>query len=176
MAKDEKLEKRGLFLGRFQPFHLGHLEVIKQALKMVDELVIVIGSAQYSHTFENPFTDSEREEMIENSLKALNLTHYMVVPVEDIDDDSKYVKHVEKYVPAIHLVFAATNKLTEKLFSARGYKIWTCDRYKGIESKKIREMMLEDNPAWRTMVPKQVMEAIEEIDGIGRIKNVHQLL
>ena len=67
MAKEAvKLEKRGLFLGRFQPFHLGHLDVIKQALKMVDELVIVIGSAQYSHTFENPFTDSEREEMIEN--------------------------------------------------------------------------------------------------------------
>ncbi|MEM2947357.1 MAG: adenylyltransferase/cytidyltransferase family protein, partial [Candidatus Bathyarchaeia archaeon] len=37
--------KRGLFVGRFQPFHKGHLSVIEDILKEVDELVIVVGSA-----------------------------------------------------------------------------------------------------------------------------------
>lgn len=45
---------RGLFVGRFQPFHLGHLEAIKDTLGEVDELVIVIGSAQYSHDVDDP--------------------------------------------------------------------------------------------------------------------------
>ncbi len=45
---------RGLYVGRFQPFHLGHLDAIKYALKEVDELVIVIGSAQYSHNSQQP--------------------------------------------------------------------------------------------------------------------------
>jgi len=42
--------RRGLFVGSFQPFHLGHLEAIRDVLEEVDELVIVIDSAQYSHS------------------------------------------------------------------------------------------------------------------------------
>ncbi|MFZ0697114.1 MAG: adenylyltransferase/cytidyltransferase family protein, partial [Nitrososphaeraceae archaeon] len=40
---------RGLFIGRFQPFHLGHLATIKFALKTVEQLVITVGSADKSH-------------------------------------------------------------------------------------------------------------------------------
>src|SRR5659263_82481 len=59
---------RGLYVGRFQPFHLGHLDAIKYALKQVDELVIVIGSAQYSHNANNPFTAGERLVMVRQAL------------------------------------------------------------------------------------------------------------
>ena len=59
---------RGLYVGRFQPFHLGHLDAIKYALKQADELVIVIGSAQYSHNANNPFTAGERLIMVRQAL------------------------------------------------------------------------------------------------------------
>jgi len=38
------MTKRGLFVGRFQPFHKGHLRAVKDILGKVDELVIVVGS------------------------------------------------------------------------------------------------------------------------------------
>jgi nicotinamide-nucleotide adenylyltransferase len=60
--------KRGLYVGRFQPFHNGHLDAIKYALNSVDELVIVIGSAQYSHHSHNPFTAGERLTMVRRAL------------------------------------------------------------------------------------------------------------
>lgn len=56
--------RRGLFVGRFQPFHLGHLMAIKDVLEEVDELVIVIGSAQCSHDVDDPFTAGERLVMV----------------------------------------------------------------------------------------------------------------
>ncbi|MBV9668355.1 MAG: adenylyltransferase/cytidyltransferase family protein, partial [Nitrososphaeraceae archaeon] len=59
---------RGLFVGRFQPFHLGHLATIKFALSHIEELVVVIGSAQKSHEIRNPFTAGERIQMIKDSL------------------------------------------------------------------------------------------------------------
>ena len=46
------MAETGLYVGRFQPFHLGHLEAIKHILKKVDTVIIAIGSAQYSHTLE----------------------------------------------------------------------------------------------------------------------------
>ncbi len=53
-------ELTALLIGRFQPFHNGHLEVVKTISKKCDRMIIGIGSAQLSHTFENPFTAGER--------------------------------------------------------------------------------------------------------------------
>ena len=61
--------KRGVFVGRFQPFHLGHLKAVKDILGEVDELVIVVGSSQYSHEIDNPFTTGERITMIKRALE-----------------------------------------------------------------------------------------------------------
>jgi nicotinamide-nucleotide adenylyltransferase len=66
---------RGLFIGRFQPFHLGHLATVKFALKNVEELVIIIGSAQKSHELRNPFTAGERIQMIKDSLNTKSCRH-----------------------------------------------------------------------------------------------------
>jgi cytidyltransferase-like protein len=59
--------KVGILLGRFQPFHLGHLLLMKSILKENDRLVVCIGSAQKAE----PFTVKERHELIENQLKLL---------------------------------------------------------------------------------------------------------
>ena len=55
---------RGLYIGRFQPYHLGHQAVLESISEEMDEIVVVIGSAQESHTIDNPFTAGERMEMI----------------------------------------------------------------------------------------------------------------
>ncbi|NOJ30155.1 MAG: nicotinamide-nucleotide adenylyltransferase, partial [Nitrososphaeraceae archaeon] len=52
--------KRCLIAGRFQPFHLGHLELVKQAKINFKEIIIVIGSSQFNHLFKDPFTSGER--------------------------------------------------------------------------------------------------------------------
>ncbi|HIQ38838.1 MAG TPA: nicotinamide-nucleotide adenylyltransferase, partial [Methanothermococcus okinawensis] len=55
---------RGFLIGRWQPFHKGHLSIIEEISKEVDELIIGIGSAQKSHTLNDPFTAGERIMMI----------------------------------------------------------------------------------------------------------------
>ena len=52
--------KKGLILGRFQPFHYGHLNLIKKIVEMSIKPLICVGSAQYSHTPKNPFSIDER--------------------------------------------------------------------------------------------------------------------
>lgn len=54
-----------VFIGRFQPFHLGHKRVIDEALKMAKKVIIVIGSARAARNIRNPFTFEERKDMIE---------------------------------------------------------------------------------------------------------------
>ena len=62
---------RGLMMGRFQPFHLGHLELVKQILDECDEVIIAVTSSQFNYLEKDPFTAGERIEMIHNSLKGI---------------------------------------------------------------------------------------------------------
>ena len=58
----------GLLIGRFQPFHLGHIEALRFALSQVDNLWIGIGSSNKPTEKNNPFTADERKEMILSSI------------------------------------------------------------------------------------------------------------
>jgi len=87
----------GLFIGRFQPFHLGHLHIVKEALKQVDKLFIGIGCAQEQNTKENPFSAKERKEMIDLALKKIK--NCSVYEIPDFDDDNDWVKYIEKKIP-----------------------------------------------------------------------------
>lgn len=53
-----------VFIGRFQPFHLGHLSVVAQALEKAERVLILVGSANLSRDTRNPFTYDERAELI----------------------------------------------------------------------------------------------------------------
>ena len=60
-----------LILGRFQPFHLGHLELIRAVNNRYEKIIIAVGSAQEKGTAENPFDKDERKNMI----KSVSYTH-----------------------------------------------------------------------------------------------------
>ncbi|MDO8955164.1 MAG: bifunctional nicotinamide-nucleotide adenylyltransferase/Nudix hydroxylase [Gammaproteobacteria bacterium] len=65
------MAKVGVFIGRFQPFHRGHLAIIQKALETCDKLIIVVGSINRARTIKNPWTFEERKALILAGL-ALN--------------------------------------------------------------------------------------------------------
>ena len=70
--------KRGLYVGRFQPYHNGHNSVIERIADEVDELIIGIGSAEISHDLRHPFTAGERVLMISRALKNIRIPVYII--------------------------------------------------------------------------------------------------
>ena len=61
--RPEKL-KTG-FLGRFQPFHLGHHNVVEKKKEELDNFAVIVGSPGRSRTERNPLTFDERKSLIE---------------------------------------------------------------------------------------------------------------
>jgi bifunctional NMN adenylyltransferase/nudix hydrolase len=72
-----------VFIGRFQPFHNGHLTVIKEALRRGDHALILIGSASSPRSYRNPFTAQERERMILDCFSNHDVGRLHVKPLED---------------------------------------------------------------------------------------------
>lgn len=166
--------KRGLYVGRFQPFHLGHLEAIKDVLKEVEELVIVIGSAQYSHNIKNPFTAGERLVMIRRALleAGVDYSRLWVVPVPDVHLHMLWVSALEGYTPSFDLVYS-NEPLTRRLFTEAGYKVKSIRFFQRKEytSTLVREKMLSGEN-WTKLVPKSIADFINEIDGVNRLRDL----
>jgi nicotinamide-nucleotide adenylyltransferase len=166
--------KRGLYVGRFQPFHLGHLEAIKDVLKEVDELVIVIGSAQYSHNIHNPFTAGERLVMIRRALQEaeVDYSRLWIVPVPDVHLHMLWVSALEGYTPHFNIVYS-NEPLTRRLFTEAGYEVKSIrfHQRKLYTSTLVRGKML-NGENWTKIVPKSVADFISEIDGVNRLRDL----
>ncbi len=165
--------RRGLYLGRFQPYHLGHHQVLKQIAKEVDEIIIGIGSAQKSHEIENPFTAGERVLMVSSALEEFNIKHY-VIPIEDIQRNSLWVSHVKSMVPPFEIAYT-NNPLVIELLSEAGIRVKQSPLFKrnNYSGTEIRRRMLAGD-RWEHFIPEKVVEIIKEIDGVNRLKTIAQ--
>ena len=74
MPRIEKPYNSVVLIGRFQPLHNAHLEIIKRCTALADHLVIIVGSANQPRTYKNPFTFEERSRMIRAATAGLVLT------------------------------------------------------------------------------------------------------
>ena len=166
--------KRGLFVGRFQPFHVGHLKAVKDILEKLDELVIVVGSSQYSHRVDNPFTAGERVTMIRTALEeeGISPSRYWIVPVPDVHVHMTWVAQVLGYTPKFSVVY--TNEpLTRRLFIEAGYDVKPVPFYRRevYSATEIRKRML-NGKNWEGLLPSSVVKFIKEIDGVKRLRDL----
>jgi nicotinamide-nucleotide adenylyltransferase len=169
MSKD-----RGLFVGRFNPFHLGHLRAVKQIIEQENELIIAIGSTQESHTTSDPFTAGERLLMIRAAIKEANipLERVFIVSVPDIHRNSVWVSHLISYCPPFTRVYT-NNPLIKRLFQEANFEVRATGPFNRVDLKgsHIRKHMAEGTE-WRDFVPKSVLQVIESIDGLNRLKDI----
>ena len=95
----------GVFIGRFQPLHIGHEHVIREALAQVKRLIVLVGSANVARDPRNPFTFDERAAMIRSAF-AYDMAEGRLI-VERLDDhlysDTAWVTEVQRRVNAIVL-------------------------------------------------------------------------
>ncbi len=148
--------KTGFYAGRFQPFHLGHLSAVKQALEEVDFLHIGIGSAQYKDTEENPFSAEDREKYIRASLleNGISEDQFKITPIPDIHDNPKWPAHVQSLVPHFDVIFVGEEGLVKELFETyTNIPVKIVKKEIDICATDIRKMMKEGDD-WKKWVPK----------------------
>ena len=161
-----------LVIGRFQPFHNGHMDVIRKCASESEHLVIGIGSAQYSHYPSDPFTAGERYLMIQNSLRDEGIDNYSIVPMEDLNRFSVWVAHVVCMAPPFRVVYS-NNPMTKRLFEESGFEVrnsplYNREVYSGTEIRR----RIVAGEEWRSLVPAAVAQVIDDIDGVGRMVDI----
>ena len=158
----------GVFIGRFQPLHLGHCSVLEQAAQQVDTLIILVGSANRARSLTNPWTYEERARNISDTLALPNI---VLAPLNDYRyDDSTWLSDVEYTVRAvIRGTGQYERNVTITLFGhgkegndyLKWFPLWeyiNLDSKVDISATQVRQFMLEYTPE---KVPTSVVEDAE---------------
>jgi bifunctional NMN adenylyltransferase/nudix hydrolase len=84
-----------VLIGRFQPLHNAHLEIIKRCTALTDNLVVIVGSANQPRTYKNPFTFEERRQMIRSATAGLNMQVHIESNTDTIYNDQAWAVRVQ---------------------------------------------------------------------------------
>jgi len=159
-------------MGRFQPFHLGHLELVKQILSECDEVIIALTGSQFNYIEKDPFTSGERIEMIHLSLKeeGIDLSRCYVIGIENQFNVATWVSYLKSSLPKFQKIYSGNNYvamlLADSGFEVVNPKFLDCEKF---NATKIRQM-IENGEKWENFVPKGVSQIIKKINGVNRIK------
>ena len=149
-----------LYIGRFQPFHLGHLDAMMQIVACEPKIIIAIGSAEDFGTAENPWTASERYQMIESALRdaGVKRSQYVIIPVRDIHNDAKWVEHVRRLVPKFGAVYTGSPDV-KKLFLQAGCEVRSVKKNLKISGTMVREK-IRSGKNWEKFVPPAIISTL----------------
>ena len=87
-----------IYIGRFQPFHLAHMQTIKIALEHSDQVILALGSAQDERNIKNPFSALEREQMILSNFSEADQKRIQFVHIIDVYNDVKWIQLVKSRI------------------------------------------------------------------------------
>ena len=156
--------KTGLIVGRFQPFHLGHLSMIRQGLEVCEKVKIVIGSSNRNFEQENPLTAEER-------LKILNLVISKekwegkileVKFLKDVVDNLEWMESLVKISGKFEVVIG-NDSLVSVLAKYKGYEIFRpkLSKREIWQATIIRQNIMEDKK-WKSLVPEYELKLLEK--------------
>jgi len=116
-----------LIVGRFQPFHKGHLFLIKKALEKADKIIIGIGSANITDE-NNPIDYETRKKVIKAVFYKEKMEEKLsrIVPLDDFFDDEKWLFNLKKQVGKFDLALG-NNEWTNNILKKAGYKVLEVD-------------------------------------------------
>nr|WP_255465136.1 nicotinamide-nucleotide adenylyltransferase [Nitrosopumilus sp. b3] len=158
-------------MGRFQPFHLGHLDLTKQILDECDEVIIAVTSAQFNYLEKDPFTAGERMAMIHNSLKesSLDLTRCFVVSIENQFNVATWASYLKSALPNFDKVYSG-NDYVSMLLADSDIEVVTpkfLDRTQ-FNATRIRSMIISDEN-WKDFIPNAVYDLLTKINAKNRL-------
>jgi bifunctional NMN adenylyltransferase/nudix hydrolase len=144
-----------VLVGRFQPFHDAHLGLLERALEIAPRVVVVVGSAFQARTPKNPFTWTERAELIRLALPEAERGRVSVVPMRDYYDEARWVASVRGSVatllaaepsPRIALVGHFKDATSSYLAAFPGWTLASVERLPGADATALRDALFGSLP------------------------------
>ena len=181
MTVNREISQYGYVLGRFQPFHFGHLEYVEAAAGRCSCLVIGItnpdpkvlkhsaSDLKRSQVSANPFSYFERMDMVRSALLDLEWPpeSFMFVPspIDDVSQIATYLPPVSKTICYI-TVYDEWGREKQLRLEELGYRtevLWERSMDSRLCTSTYLRNALAGGEKWREYVPNSVVPYMEHL-------------
>lgn len=171
MSNDKKYHTLVL-IGRFQPFHNAHLEIVKRATALCEQLVIITGSAKQPRTYKNPFTSAERRNMIKSATDGLSIQIFIEENIDTIYNDQAWAVRIQGIVSKYRVLGKSVGVIGHKkddssfyldMFPQWGYE--NVDEIEPLSAVNIRDLYFKRDVNMKFIkgvVPETVFNFLDE--------------
>ncbi|CAN5270749.1 bifunctional nicotinamide-nucleotide adenylyltransferase/Nudix hydroxylase [soil metagenome] len=184
----------GIVIGRFQPFHLAHQDLIQHSLSLAEKVIIILGSARSAPDVKNPFTPAMREEIIracfpKDAEKLIFRAvrdypyndHVWTAEVQNIVNQITEDNEKENAKTAIVGFFKDKSSYYLNLFPQWNFEEFYCSdkRNLSLNATQIREKYFSGDEEWQKLVPPKVanyLNAFRETDFFPTLKSEFEYL
>lgn len=152
-----------LFIGRFQPFHKGHLHSLKKCLEVAEKVKIVVAKSNVSGTQEDPWDYKIRKQMVCLVVWKEGVQDKVskIVSCPDYPSDKRWLNEVKKRVGEFDVV-VSNNEWVLSIFREAGHNTLESGLHnrEELEGVKIRKLMREGNKEWKERMPEEVVKLV----------------
>lgn len=145
-----------VIVGRFQPPHRGHFQLIQQGLEIADRVLVVIGSAFRAASPRNPWSWQERKAMLTQGLSASDTCRVDCLPIRDYFDVQRWAEQLAELVGQFSQNLESDSKQWEikllnnfsesAVLDNNRISAWcrvATDRHGTISSREIRDLLFQ---------------------------------
>ena len=125
----------------------------------ISDIIIGIGSSQYSDTKENPFSYEARKEMVNKVMAKEIKKPYKIFSVPDIHNDEKWVAHVTECLPEFDVVYSGNDWVID-LFRKANFPVLPVEFKINISATNLRKMIAAGDKKWQQYICKEIIEDI----------------
>ena len=171
-----------VLIGRFQPFHNAHLEIVKRATALCDQLVIITGSAKQPRTYKNPFTSKERSAMIKDATRGLSIRIHVEENIDTIYNDQAWAVRIQGIVSRYHVIGTKTgiigHKKDESSFYLDMFPQWEYENVEEIEplsAVNIRDLYFKRDANMnfiKAVVPETTLDFLNQFRGTSDYEQI----
>lgn len=178
--------KYAFVVGRFQPLHLGHEQLITVALSKAEKVIIFLGSSQESGTKKNPYSVIERQHFFYSAFKE-HIDRFVFVGLPDTEGDYSWIMSIIDKLDSIagqaslcNVCFdkdvdtTQSNRLLKSLWDST--RITVTPTYPNLSATDIRRIVIEDKVCPKQLIgthlSKRAAQAVKEIGKMHNDKSI----
>lgn len=164
-------------IGRFQPFHYAHHELVREALALGETVLLFIGSAEKAPNIINPFSAEQRQEMILSALSPEEAARIKFIPVRDFwYTKNRWLAEVQE------LVYDATDGIEDNQICDIGevsyFPQWKFFKRRNLDrmphATNIRQLYFTMDTAYKNHVSAGVANYMEEFKNTETFRNLKE--